>query len=118
TQFKITNLQVSAGRIRPDGTVTVTLDVANVGARAGDEVVQLYIRDVAATVTRPVKELKGFQRVTLRPGEKKRVEFTLGPKELGFYDRSMNFVVEPGELKVMVGANSEDVIEAKFEIYV
>ena len=79
--------------------------------------VQLYIRDVAATVTRPVKELKGFQRVTLRPGEKKRVEFTLGPKELGFYDRSMNFVVEPGEFKVMVGANSEDVIEAKFEVY-
>ena len=117
TQFKITNLRLSAGRIRPDGKLTVSVDVENVGARAGDEVVQLYIRDVAASVTRPVKELKGFQRVTLRAGEKKRVEFTLGPKELGFYDRTMNFVVEPGEFKVMVGANSEDVIEAKFEVY-
>ena len=55
--------------------------------------------------------------MVLRPGEKKRVEFTLGPKELGFYDRAMNFVVEPGEFKVMVGANSEDVIEAKFQVY-
>ena len=116
TQFKITNLQLSAGRIRPDGTVTVSLDVENVGARAGDEVVQLYIRDVAASITRPVKELKGFQRITLRAGEKKRVEFTLGPKELGFYDRAMNFVVELGEFKVMVGANSDDVIEAKFQV--
>ena len=116
TQFKITNLQLSAARIRPDGKVTVSVDVENVGDRAGDEVVQLYIRDVAASVTRPVKELKGFQRVTLRAGEKKRVEFTLGPKELGFYDRTMNFVVEPGEFKVMVGSNSEDLIEAKFEV--
>jgi len=116
TQFKITNLQLSAVRIRPDGKLTVSVDVENVGARAGDEVVQLYIRDVAASVTRPVKELKGFQRITLRAGEKKRVEFTLGPKDLGFYDRTMNFVVEPGEFRAMVGANSEDVIEAKFQV--
>ena len=87
------------------------------GKRAGDEVVQLYIRDVAASVTRPVKELKGFQRLTLRPGEKKRVEFTLGPEQLGFYNRTMKFVVEPGEFKVMVGPNSEDVIETKLEVY-
>ena len=117
TQFKITNLRLSAARIRPDGKVTVSVDVANVGARAGDEVVQLYIRDVAASVTRPVKELKGFRRVALRAGEKKRLEFTLEPKELGFYDRTMNFVVEPGEFKVMVGSNSEDLIEAKFQVY-
>ena len=116
TQFKISNLQLSAPRIRPNGKVTVSVDVENVGKRAGDEVVQLYIRDVVASVTRPVKELKGFQRVTLRPGEKKRLEFTLGPEQLGFYDRNMSFVVEPGEFKVMVGANSEDVIEAKFEV--
>lgn len=117
TQFKITNLQLSAGRIRPNGNVTVSVDVENVGKRAGDEVVQLYIRDVAASVTRPVKELKGFQRVTLRPGEKRRVEFVLGPKELGFYNRTMSFVVEPGEFKVMVGPNSEDLSEAKLEVY-
>ncbi len=116
TQFKITNLALSNRRIRPAGKVTVSVDVENVGRRAGDEVVQLYIRDLAASVTRPVKELKGFQRITLQPGEKKRVEFTLGPKELGFYNRSMSFVVEPGEFKVMVGSSSEDLIEAKFVV--
>jgi beta-glucosidase len=94
----------------------VTADLENVGQRVGDEVAQLYIRDVAASVTRPVKELKGFQRITLRPGEKKRIEFTLGPEQLGFYDRSMKFVVEPGEFKIMVGSSSEDLIEAKLEV--
>ena len=109
TQFKITNLQLSAPSIPANGKLTVSVDVENVGKRAGDEVVQLYIRDVAASVTRPVKELKGFQRVTLAPGEKKRVEFALDSEQLGFYDRKMRFVVEPGEFKVMVGPNSEDV---------
>jgi beta-glucosidase len=116
TQFKITNLKLSAQSIRPQGTVKVSVDVENVGQRAGDEVVQLYIRDVAASVTRAVKELRGFQRVTLQPGEKRRIEFTLGPKELGFYNRSMSFVVEPGEFMVMAGSNSEDLIEAKFKV--
>jgi beta-glucosidase len=117
TQFKITNLQLSAPRVQTNGRVTVSVDVENTGSRAGDEVVQLYIRDVAASVTRPVKELKGFQRVTLQRGEKRRLDFTLGPKELGFYNRSMRFVVEPGEFKVMVGPNSEELIEAKFHVY-
>ena len=118
TQFKISNLQLSAPRIRSDGTLTVSTDVTNVGKRAGEEVVQLYIRDVAASVTRPVKELKGFQRLMLQPGEKKRVEFTLTNEQLGFYNRQMRFVVEPGEFKVMVGSSSEDVdlIETSFEV--
>ena len=116
TQFKITNLQLSTQRIRPDGKLAVTVEVENVGRRAGDEVVQLYIRDVAASMTRPVKELKGFQRITLRPGEKRRVEFTLGPESLGFYNREMRFVVEPGEFKVMVGSSSEDFVESKFVV--
>jgi beta-glucosidase len=117
TQFKIANLQLSDVRVRPNGKVTISVDVENVGNRAGDEVVQLYIRDVAASVTRPVKELKGFQRVTLAAGEKKRVEFILGAKELGFYNRAMRFVVEPGEFKVMVGSNSEKLTEAMFEVF-
>src|SRR5882724_10809465 len=116
TQFKITNLQLSAQRIPLNGRLSVSVDVENTGKRAGDEVVQLYIRDVAASVTRPVKELKGFQRVTLQPGEKKRVEFSLGPEQLGFWNRQMRFTVEPGEFKVMVGPNSEDLIEATFEV--
>lgn len=116
TQFKISNVEVSAAQIRPDGTVRVTAEVENTGKRAGDEVVQLYVRDVAASIVRPVKELKGFQRVTLQPGEKRRVEFTLGPQQLGFYNRELKFVVEPGEFRVMVGANSQDVIEKSFVV--
>ncbi len=116
TRFKFSNLQLSAQRIRPDGSLTATVELENVGPRAGDEVVQLYIRDVYASVTRPVKELKGFQRVTLQPGEKKRVEFKLTSGELGFYNREMKFVVEPGEFRVMVGPNSAELIESKFEV--
>jgi beta-glucosidase len=108
TQFQISNLRLSQRTIRPDGRLTVSVDVTNTGKRAGDEVVQLYIRDVAASVTRPVRELKGFQRVTLRPGEKRMVEFTLTPALLGLYNREMRFVVEPGEFKVMVGTSSAD----------
>lgn len=116
TQFRFTNLQLSAGRIMPGGSLTVTVEVENVGKRPGDEVVQLYIRDVAASVTRPVKALKGFQRITLQPGAKRRIQFTLAPEHLGFYNREMRFVVEPGEFKVMVGPNSADVIETSFQV--
>ena len=108
TQFRLSNLQLSATRIRPDGRLTVSVEIENTGKRAGDEVVQLYLRDVAASVTRPVKELKGFERITLRPGEKRRVEFALTPEHLGFYNREMRFVVEPGEFKVMAGTSSGD----------
>jgi len=116
TQFKIANLRLSAQRMPLNGKLTVSVDIENTGKRAGDEVVQLYIRDTSASVTRPVKELKGFQRVTLQPGEKKRVKFVLTAEQLGFWNRQMRFTVEPGEIKVMVGANSEDLIEANFEV--
>jgi len=116
TQFKISNVQISAAQIRPEGTIRVSADVENTGKRAGDEVVQLYVRDVAASIARPVKELKGFQRVTLQPGQKRSVEFVLSAEHLGFYNRDMKFVVEPGEFRVMVGANSQDVIEKTFEV--
>jgi beta-glucosidase len=116
TQFKITNLQLSSQSIRANGKLTVSVEVANVGKRTGDEVVQLYIRDVAASMTRPVKELKGFQRVTLQPGEKRRVEFVLTREQLGFWNRDLRFVVEPGDFKVMVGSSSEDVIETTFQV--
>jgi beta-glucosidase len=116
TQFKITNLQLSAQRMPANGKLTVSVAIENTGKRAGDEVVQLYIRDTVASVTRPVKELKGFQRVTLQPGEKKQVDFVLTAEQLGFWNRQMRFTVEPGEFKVMVGPNSEDLLEASFEI--
>jgi len=116
TTFKIGKPQLSAPSIPARGKLTVSVEVENTGRRAGDEVVQLYIRDVVATMTRPVKELKGFQRVSLQPGEKRRVEFVLGPEHLGFWNREMRYVVEPGEFQVMVGANSVDVLEAKFNV--
>lgn len=116
TKFKIANLQLSVPRIQSGGKLTVSVEVENVGGRAGDEVVQLYVRDPVATMTRPVKELKGFQRLTLQPGEKRRVEFVLDSQHLGFWNREMRFVVEPGEFRVMVGSSSTDVIEAKFEV--
>jgi len=116
TQFRLSNLQVGGRQIRPDGRVVVTVEVENTGRRAGDEVVQLYVRDVAASVTRPVRELKGFERVTLRPGERRRVSFTLTPEHLGFLDRRMRFTVEPGEFRVFVGTSSVGGLEDGFRV--
>jgi beta-glucosidase len=116
SQFQLTNLQLSARSIRPDGRLTASVDVENTGRRAGDEVVQLYVRDTAASRTRPVRELKGFERITLRAGEKRRVQFTLASPQLGFYNREMRFVVEPGEFKVFVGNSSVGGLEASFEV--
>jgi beta-glucosidase len=116
TQFKLSNLQLSAPKIATSGKLTVSVDVANTGRRAGDEVVQLYLHDVAASVTRPVKELKGFQRVRLPAGQQQRVQFTLTPKELGFYGRDMKFIVEPGWFRLFVGDSSEGGLESSFEV--
>lgn len=116
TQFRLTNLQLSAQMISLDGRLRASVEVENIGRRTGDEVVQLYIRDVASSVTRPVKELKGFERITLRAGERRRVQFTLLPEQLGFYNRELRFVVEPGAFKVMVGTSSEGGLEAGFEV--
>ncbi|HEV2802026.1 MAG TPA: beta-glucosidase BglX [Pyrinomonadaceae bacterium] len=116
TQFRLSGLRLSATSIRPDGQLTASVEVENTGARAGDEVVQLYVRDVAASVTRPVKELKGFERVTLAPGERRRVEFRLTPAHLGFYNRAMRFTVEPGEFKVFAATSSEGGLEASFKV--
>ncbi|MCA1634613.1 MAG: glycoside hydrolase family 3 C-terminal domain-containing protein [Acidobacteria bacterium] len=117
TQFRLTGLQLSAARIPADGRMTLSVEVENTGRRAGDEVVQLYLTDAASSVTRPVKELKGFERVTLRPGEKRRVQFTLAPEHLGFYDREMRFRVEPGAFTVTVGNSSEGGLTSSFEVF-
>ncbi len=116
TRFKYSNLQLNAKAIRPDGQLKVSAEVENVGERAGDEVVQLYIRDLAASMSRPVRELKGFQRISLAPGQKKMVEFTLESKHLGLWNPQMNFVVEPGAFKVWVGTNSVEGLEGDFEV--
>jgi beta-glucosidase len=109
TTFRYGSVKVTPARIAPDGSATVSVDVTNTGRREGDDVVQLYLRDQVSSVTRPVKELRGFARIHLRAGESKRVEFRLGPAELGLYDRDNKRVVEPGKFDVMVGASSTDI---------
>ena len=116
TTFSYSNLRVSRSSIRATDSVVVSVDVRNSGDRAGDEVVQLYVRDSVASVAEPVKALKGFRRVTLKPGETRTVTFTLGPAALSLYDRQMRRVVEPGIFSVFVGTSSADVLSAQFEV--
>jgi beta-glucosidase len=108
TTFALSAPRLSKATIGPADSVTVSVDVTNTGKRPGDEVVQLYIRDDVSSVTRPLKELKGFARVTLAPGEKRTVTFTVTPAELQFYGMDMKRVVEPGSFTLMTGPNSVD----------
>lgn len=116
TTFKYSNLRVANSSISPDAQTKVTVDVTNTGAARGDEVAQLYIHQQVSSVTRPVKELRGFRRVTLNPGETKQIEFTLGPQELSFLNREMQRVVEPGTFDVMVGGNSVELITGTLNV--
>jgi beta-glucosidase len=116
TRFTYDNIHLSPDAIGPEGTTTVTVDVTNTGKVSGAEVVQLYIRDEVSSVTRPIKELRGFRRIALDPGKTETVKFTLGPEELSFLDREMHRVVEPGDFKIMVGGNSVDAIESKLSV--
>lgn len=109
TKFDYNNMSLSAKEIGKRGSIEVSADVSNSGPRAGEEVVQLYINQAVSSVTRPVKELKGFQKIALRPGEKKTVGFTLTPEELALYDQNMVRRVEPGTFNVMVGSSSAQI---------
>jgi beta-glucosidase len=116
TSFKYDNLRVTPDTIGPQGTTTVSVDVTNTGKVSGTEVAQLYIREEVSSVTRPVKELRGFRRLALDPGKTQTVTFILGPEELSFLDREMHRVVEPGSFKIMVGGNSVDLVETKLNV--
>src|SRR5262245_13600069 len=116
TTFKYEHLRLAVDHIGPAGTTKALVDVKNDGTLHGDEVVQLYIRDEVSSVTRPVKELRGFRRVSLDPGETKTVQFPLGPDELSFLNRDMHRVVEPGTFKIMVGGNSKELIETTLTV--
>ena len=107
TTFKFDNLRVEPAQIQTRGTAKVSVDITNTGSREGDEVPQLYIHQKIASVTRPVMQLKGFQRTTLKPGEKKTVEFTITPETLSMLDTDMHKVVEPGIFEIMVGPSSD-----------
>jgi len=116
TTFAYDNLQASAPRIRRSDSLSVRVDVTNAGDRGGDEVVQLYIRDEVGSVTRPMKELRGFRRVTLRPKERRTVAFTLRPEDLAMYGPDMKRVVEPGFFTVFVGTSSANTRQTRFEV--
>lgn len=116
SSFKYGNVSVSPSSIGPEGKTTVTVDVTNTSNIPGNEVVQLYIRDEVSSVTRPVKELKGFRRVAIDSGKTRKVDFTLGPDDLSFLNRDMHRVVEPGTFKIMVGGNSVDTIETMLTV--
>jgi len=108
TTFEYSNVWLTKSRIGISETTMVSVDVKNTGDRAGDEVVQMYIRDRVSSVTRPVKELKGFARISLKPGESTTVSIDITPEKLSFYDTDMNWVVEPGEFDIMVGSSSRE----------
>jgi beta-glucosidase len=108
TSFSLSAPRLAAASIAKEGSTSVSVDVTNTGKRAGSEVVQLYIRDLVSSVTRPVKELKAFERVTLEPGETRTVKLPVTPDSLAFHDIDMHFVVEPGEFALLVGTSSRD----------
>ena len=109
TQFEISDLALSEKEIAPKGFIEITCTVTNTGACTGDEVVQLYFSDRYASMVRPIKELAGFKRITLAPGEKKTVSFRLYASQTAFFDREMHCIIEAGEVDIMIGASSADI---------
>ncbi|AMM25919.1 beta-glucosidase BglX [Variovorax sp. PAMC 28711] len=116
TEFEVSKPVLSASTVKAGGTVEASVTVKNTGDRAGETVVQLYIQDVAASVVRPVKELKGFRKLMLQPGETQVVKFAIGNEQLSFYNQQLQRVSEPGGFNVQIGLNSRDVQEASFEL--
>jgi beta-glucosidase len=109
TSFEYSNLRIATPEMSATESSAVTFTVKNTGERFGDEVAQLYIRDVLASIARPVMELKAFRRISLKPGEQRDVTFTLGPSELRMLTEDMKWVVEPGVFRIMIGASSKDI---------
>jgi beta-glucosidase len=116
TSFDYRYLQVEPPVAGLDDTLVITATITNTGERAGDEVVQLHVRDLVGSVTRPVKELKGFQRISLEPGEERPVRFEVPVRELGFIGLNMGYTVEPGAFKLWLGPDSTSGLEGDFEI--
>lgn len=116
TSFDYSNIKVSSNTLSKGGKITVSVDVKNTGNFDGKEVVQLYIRDLVGSVTRPVKELKGFQKVAIKKGETKNISFELTEEDLKFYNSNLDFVAEAGEFEVFVGTNSDTQMKLKFEL--
>lgn len=116
TTFAYGDVRIETPVVAPDGMLTISAVVRNTGSRAGDEIVQLYVRDDVASVTRPVKELKGFRRIALQPGEQRAVRFDVPVQSFGFYTPALEYLVEPGWFTVWIGGDSRSGIEARFEV--
>ncbi|WP_262909394.1 beta-glucosidase BglX [Mucilaginibacter daejeonensis] len=116
TTFSYSDVKLSSATLRPGSTITATVTVTNTGSMEGKETVQLYTRDLVGSTTRPVMELKGFKKVSLKPGESKQVSFNISEEDLKFYNAQLKYVAEPGDFKVFVGPNSADVKESKFTL--
>jgi beta-glucosidase len=116
TSFDVSNLSLSRSSVGRNGNLTVSMDVKNTGDRAGDDVVQMYIHDPVASISQPVRRLRGFQRVTLAPGASTTVTFTLDKSDFGFYDNRGKYVVEPGTIEVYGGDSSAATMEKSFTI--
>ena len=116
TTFQYSDITLSSKQLNADGKLTASVTVTNTGNYDADEIVQLYIRDLVGSITRPVKELKGFERIHLKKGESKQVTFTITPELLKFYNYDIQYVYEPGEFHVMIGPNSRDVKTTSFEL--
>ncbi len=116
TTFSVSNLTLSSTTMAEDGTIRARANVTNTGTRTGDEVVQLYIHDPVASIEQPVRRLRAFQRVTLAPGQTKSVTFRLGANDVGFYDNSGKFIVEPGQIDVYVGDSSQATLTKSFTV--
>jgi beta-glucosidase len=116
TTFEVSNLQLSSSTVPRNGSLTASATVRNTGSRAGDEVVQLYLHDPVASISQPVRRLRGFERVTLSPGEARTVGFTLDKSDFGFYDNRGRFVVEPGQIDVYAGNSSDADLKQSFTV--
>ena len=117
TTFSYSDLKLNKSSFKTGGSITASITVRNTGELEGKEVVQLYIRDLVGSSTRPVKELKGFQKIVLKSGESKKVDFTITENELKFYNNALKFVAEPGDFKVFIGGNSRDAMETGFKFF-
>ncbi len=116
TTFKYSDVSLSSNALNSNGKITASVNVTNTGTRSGKETVQMYIRDMVGSITRPVKELKGFKQIILKPGETQKVSFTISVNDLKFYNSDLKYVYEPGDFKVFIGTSSADVKEADFKL--
>jgi beta-glucosidase len=114
TNFSYDTIKLNKNTLTKSTTITAAINLTNTGNREGTETVQLYLRDLVASLTRPVQELRGFQQVSLKPGETKTITFTIQESMLRFYNEQLNYVSEPGDFKVMIGGSSNVVKEAMF----